>query len=259
MTYCTNCGTSREPGNRFCTDCGEQASTASSTHPHSRGRFVIALAALVLLLGGSGVAAWATLAHRTASPPVPSPATQPNQPQAVTSPPDQRHPSRTASDLLRTASASASCTPSPPGYEAGGTTLFTYGPEKAIDGLPDTAWRCNGNGFGQSLKISFQSEVTLTSIGIIPGFAKTDPGDQTDRYAQNRRISKVQYTFDDGRTFTKDFDTSTSSRSAQSLSLPNVSTNNVTITILDSVPGEATNGRQAFDRVAISEIIVSGR
>lgn len=259
MTYCTHCGTPRESGNRFCTGCSEQVSAELSINPHSRGRFVIVLAALVLLLGGGGVAAWATLAHRTASPAVPSPAIQPNQPQAATSSPDQSDPSRTASALLRTASASASCTPAPPGHEAGGTTSFTYGPEKAIDGLPDTAWRCNGRGVGQSLKISFQREVALTSIGIIPGFAKTDPGDHTDRYAQNRRISKVQYTFDDGSTFDQTFDTSASSRSAQTRSLPGVSTRNVTITILDSAPGEATGDQQSFDMVAISEIIVSAR
>ncbi len=254
MTYCTHCGTLREPGNRFCTGCGEQVSAPLSTQPHSRGRFVIAVAALVLLVGGGGVAAWVTLAHRTASPAVPSPAIQPNQAQIATSTPDQSDPSRTASDLLRTASVSASCQ-ADPNHDAGGTPV-TYEPQKAIDGRQDTAWRCDGDGVGQSLKISFQSEVTLTSIGIIPGYAKTDPHDGTDRYAQNRRISAVRYTFDDGSTFDQTFDTSAFSRSAQSRSLPGVSTKNVTITILGSVPGETTGGQHM---VAISEIIVSGR
>ena len=57
---------------------------------------------------------------------------------------------------------------------------FTYGAEKAIDGHNDTAWRCDGDGVGKSLTISFQDEVTLTSIGMIPGFTKTDLEEDAD-------------------------------------------------------------------------------
>lgn len=255
MTYCTNCGTPREPGNRFCTGCGEQVSAAPSTHPHSRGRFVIALTALVLILGAGGVAAWATRAHGTTSPASASPVTQPDQPQAAPSP-DQGGLSRTASALLSAASASASSYSSY-GYDAGGKKS-TYEPDKAIDGLVDTAWRCDGSGVGQWLRIDFRRTVTLASIGIIPGFAKTDPVDGTDRYAQNRRISAVQYTFDDGSTFQQAFNTSASVRSAQTIPLPGVSTSQVTITILSSKPGEVIRGKQ-FNQVAISEVVVSAR
>ncbi|MGH3770528.1 MAG: discoidin domain-containing protein [Pseudonocardiaceae bacterium] len=218
---------------------------------------MIALSALVLALGGGGVAAWAAWAHSTTSPAAPNPATRPDQPQATTSPPDQNDPPQTSSTLLSNAQASASHT-SARGYDAGGK-MSTYEPEKAIDGLADTAWRCDGDGKGEWIEISFQNKVTLTSIGIIPGFAKTDPVNHTDRYAQNRRISAVRYTFDDGSHFDKTFDTSISFRSAQTLDLPGVSTSHVRITILDSVPGEATNSQQAFDQIAISEITVSGR
>jgi hypothetical protein len=133
------------------------------------------------------------------------------------------------------------------------------GPEKAIDGLDDTAWRCDGKGVGQWLRIDFRRQVTLGSIGIIPGFAKTDPVDSTDRYVQNRRISAVQYTFDDGSVFRQTFNTSASVRSAQTINLPGVSTSQVTIAILDSVLGDVTGGKQPFDKVAISEVVVSAR
>jgi F5/8 type C domain len=152
--------------------------------------------------------------------------------------------------VLSTASVSASCHSSP-GHDAA-RKEFTYEPEKAIDGLSDTAWRCDGDGVGQWLRIDFRRKVTLTSIGIIPGFAKTDPTDRTDRYAQNRRISAVRYTFDDGSTFQKTFDTSASVRSVQTIPLPGVSTSQVTITILSSEPEEVP-----FNQVAISEIVVS--
>lgn len=141
MTHCTNCGSSRESGSRFCTGCGEQVNAASPT-PRSRGRLAIVLTALALLLGGGGVAAWATLAHGTSPPAAPSPATPPGQPQAATSPADQGDPSRTASTWLRAASASASCM-SDPGHDAGKKS-FSYEPEKAIDNSRDTAWRCGG-------------------------------------------------------------------------------------------------------------------
>ncbi len=259
MTYCTHCGISREPGNRFCTGCGAQVSAASPTHPHSRGRFAIALTALVLVLGGGGVAAWATWAHGTTSSATPSPATRPDQPQAAPSPPDQNDPTQTDSSLLSNARVSASRPSSQPAPDAGNGTKFTYEPEKAIDGRADTAWRCDGDGIGEWLEISFQRKVTLTSIGIIPGFAKIDPYDHTDRYAQNRRISAVRYIFDDGSHFDKTFDTGVSSRSAQTLGLPGVSTGHVRITILDSKLGEATNGQIALNQIAISEITVSGR
>ena len=96
--------------------------------------------------------------------------------------------------------------------------------------------------------------MTLTGIGIVPGYAKTDPVDGTDRYAQNRRISAVRYTFDDGSAVTQSFDTDASYRSVQTLVLPNVPTTHVTLTILSSVNGEATGGQQPFDKVAISEV-----
>ncbi|MGH3811486.1 MAG: NADase-type glycan-binding domain-containing protein [Pseudonocardiaceae bacterium] len=257
MTYCTNCHTPRDSSSRFCTGCGVQLSAASPTHPHSRGRFVIALTALVLLLSGGGVAAWAALVHGTSPPALPNPATPPNQSQVATPSPDRSDPSRTTSALLGTASASASCISSA-GRDVNGT-IFTYEPDKAIDNVRDTAWRCDGDGVGQWLKISFQSSATLTSIGIMPGYAKTDPSDGTDRYAQNRRISAVSYTFDDGSTVTQSLGTGALDRSTQTVSLPNVSTSHMTITILSSVRGEATGGQEPFDKVAISEIAVSVR
>ncbi|MGH3905242.1 MAG: discoidin domain-containing protein [Pseudonocardiaceae bacterium] len=229
--------------------------TGPASDTHRRGRFPVVLIALVLFLGGGGVAAWAALTRDAESSAPPAPL--PDQPGAAVSSPAQDDPTRSVPVALRTASVSASCV-APFSHDAGGTTV-TYGPEKAIDGLFDTAWRCDGAGVGQRLEVSFPGPVTLTSIGIVPGYAKTDPYDGTDRYAQNRRISTVQYTFDDGSSLSQSFDTSPSSRNLQTLALSNVSTSHVTITILSSVSGETTGGQQPFDRIAISEVAVSVR
>ncbi|MGH3931734.1 MAG: discoidin domain-containing protein [Pseudonocardiaceae bacterium] len=267
MIYCTHCATPRESGSPFCTGCGQQFNAAlqaptiamphhssaigQTTHP--RRRFALVLAALVLLLGGGGVAAWAVLTQR-ADPPAP-PGSSPSQPQATTASSAQSDPPRNDQVPPGSVAASALCV-SPDGQDGGGTTV-TYGPEKAVDGLLNTAWRCNGDGVGQRLEISLPGRVTLTSIGLVPGYSKTDPSDGTDRYAQNRRISTVQYTFDDGTTVPHSFDTSSSYRSIQTVALPNVSTSHVTITILSSVSGEATGGQQLSDKVAISEVTFS--
>ncbi|MGH3902310.1 MAG: NADase-type glycan-binding domain-containing protein [Pseudonocardiaceae bacterium] len=214
-----------------------------------------AVIVLVLLLGGGGVATWVVLNHGTDPSAAPGP--PPDQFRDAASPLTENDPSPTASALLGTASASASCM-SAPGHDVN-KTPFTYEPEKAIDNLPDTAWRCDGDGVGEWLKISFQNRAILTSIGIVPGYAKTDPSDRTDRYAQNRRISAVSYTFDDGSTVTQSLNTDALDRSTQTVSLPNVATSQVTITIRSSVSGEATGGQEPFDRVAISDIAVSVR
>lgn len=214
-----------------------------------------ALIALVLLLGGGGVAMWVVLNH--GADPSAAPGPPPDQSRDAASPLTESNPSPTASTLLGTASASASCTATP-GRDVS-KALFTYEPEKAIDNLPDTAWRCDGDGVDEWLKISFQNKVTLASIGMVPGYAKTDPSDRTDRYAQNRRISAVSYAFDDGSIVTQSLNTDALDRSMQTVSLPNVATSQVTITIRSSVSGEATGGQEPFDRVAISDIVVSVR
>ncbi|MGH3914079.1 MAG: NADase-type glycan-binding domain-containing protein [Pseudonocardiaceae bacterium] len=263
MIYCTRCGTPQESGSPFCTGCGNQANPAPSTpfppspalgpttHPRRRDRFVIVLVALVLLLGG-GAAAWAVLAHRV-DPPAP-PDALPPQPQAAASPTTLNdQPQNVPGTVL----ASAVCVSSS-SQDRGGNPV-TYEPAKAVDGLLDTAWRCDGDGTGQQLRVSFPGRVILTSIGMVPGYAKIDPYDSTDRYVQNRRISAVGYTFDDGSTVRQSFDTSASARALQTIALPDVSTSQVTITIFGSVSGEATNGQQPFDKVAISEVSVSVR
>ncbi|MGH4023152.1 MAG: discoidin domain-containing protein [Pseudonocardiaceae bacterium] len=213
---------------------------------------MIGLIVLLLFIGGGGALAWATLIRGgdSVAPPVPLVA----QPRGVTSYPVPESPLPLVPAGAWVASASASCVSSP-SHDAGGTTV-TYGPEKAVDGAADTAWRCEGAGVGHQLEVSFPGQMTLTGVGLVPGYAKTDAYDGTDRYAQNRRISAVRYTFDDGGSVVQNFDTGTY-RGLQTIALPNVATSHLTITVLGSVAGEATNGQPPSDKVAISEVAVS--
>jgi len=157
---------------------------------------------------------------------------------------------------VQPAAALAQCVSQPSQDAAGHPT--TYEPAQVLDRRVDTAWRCDGNGVGQTLEIRFGVAEEIDTVGLIPGFAKTDPSDGTDRYAQDRRIAAVQYTFDDGSTAVQRFDTDPANRSLQSMPVPRVRTARIDITILESVPGAATNGQPAVDKVAVSEVAFAG-
>jgi hypothetical protein len=150
------------------------------------------------------------------------------------------------------ATASASCV-RPPGRDAGGN-VASYDPGFAIDGKPDTAWRCNGEGIGNRLTISFAAPVALRAIVIVPGFAKTDAYDGTDRYTQNDRISAATLTFDSGSTVHLQLDPSPANRQPQVFRFTPCVSQQVAITIDESAPGQAVNGQPPIDAVAISEV-----
>ena len=92
---------------------------------------------------------------------------------------------------------------------------------------------------------------------MIPGYAKIDPADGTDRYAQNRRIAQVRYTFDDGNDRRADpRHRRGRSRGADRRRFPGVTSSGMTVTIVRSVPGAAVGVNRASDRIAVSELSV---
>jgi|GEM_PF-3492445 hypothetical protein len=74
----------------------------------------------------------------------------------------------------------------------------TYEPQKAQDGDPTTTWRVRGDGTGQTLQLTLAGPTRLTSVGLLPGFAKVDPCSGTDRFPQLRRVTSVRWVFDGG-------------------------------------------------------------
>ncbi|TQF67110.1 hypothetical protein FK531_16180 [Rhodococcus spelaei] len=93
--------------------------------------------------------------------------------------------------------AVATCTTFPPAVDSAGRP-HTYEAPNATDGDLTTAWRCQGIA-GQSLSVSFVCAQHLATVGIDPGYDKTDI-DGSDRFAQNRKVTKVTWSFDDGST-----------------------------------------------------------
>jgi hypothetical protein len=99
---------------------------------------------------------------------------------------------------LQPVSVRATCQ-APPGVDSAGSTI-TYEPELTLDALDATAWRCPGSAVGHQLVFDFGRTVTVTSLGLVPGYAKVDPVDGTDRFQENRTVTAVTWRFDDGTT-----------------------------------------------------------
>jgi hypothetical protein len=143
--------------------------------------------------------------------------------------------------------ASATCE-APGSNDAAGHPV-TYSPSNLYDGDMSTAWRCDGDGIGQKVTIDLADATKIGEVGLIPGYAKTDPRSGVDRYAQNDRITKVRWTFSDGTEVEQTLDGSPRNRDLQSIRIPVTDADQVVVQILASTPGSR-------DTVAISEVRV---
>lgn len=215
---------------------------------------VAAVAAVVTISVAAAVALTAAVPVGPGAEPVPpGPTPTPRPTTDVPGPPTTAVPDARP---LTPVGATATCT-APPGVDSSGAR-FEYRPEFALDADPTTAWRCDGDGVGQSLRVDLGTTRTVTQIDVVPGFAKTDPYDNSDRYAQCRRLATVRFDLDDGTSLQQTFDTDPGRRDPQTLRLPRVATRYVTMTILTSVPGEAIPAGPPTDKIAVSTLVVSG-
>lgn len=138
----------------------------------------------------------------------------------------------------------------PPGVDTAGRAV-TYAAANMLDGKASTAWRMPGDGTGTTLVFTLAHPATITSVGLINGYAKTEGG--MDWYAGNRRILEVSWHFDDGRDITQ---TLRNTRSLQRIAVPRIRTGSVKLTLLRvSQPGKGPASR---DMTAISEVQVDG-
>ena len=99
-------------------------------------------------------------------------------------------------------SVSATCQ-APPGVDAAGAPVG-YDAMNTLDGVGGTAWRCAGSAVGQRLVFDFGRPVVLASVALVPGYAKTDPVDGTDRFGENRTVTAVTWSFDTGTVHRQD-------------------------------------------------------
>src|SRR5262245_5800368 len=89
---------------------------------------------------------------------------------------------RGAVDPVAIGAAHASCRAAA-GVDSAGNRV-SYAASNMVDGAPSTAWRCNGEGQGVTLSFSLQQPRRIAQVGLVPGYAKTDPASGIDRYAQ---------------------------------------------------------------------------
>ncbi|MGH9277549.1 MAG: NADase-type glycan-binding domain-containing protein [Acidimicrobiales bacterium] len=132
----------------------------------------------------------------------------------------------------------------PPAFDASGRQVV-YEPEQAIDADLATAWRVEGDGRGVTLSLDLGKRVSLRRVGLLPGYAKIDPVDHTNRFFQNRRVARVRYRFDGGVSVEQAL---ADQPFIQSMEV-RVTTRHVIIEILETIPGDPN-----FDYTAISEI-----
>jgi len=151
-----------------------------------------------------------------------------------------------AAGRLAPASVQASAT-APPGTDARGAVV-SYAAANLVDGDPSTAWRVPGSGQGVVLTLRFAKPVIVTRIGLIPGYAKVDPADGSNRFFQNRRVHRVRY----GAVGISREASFVDQPELQTVDVQSKPSTEVTVEILESTaPGDR-------DFTAISEIEVSG-
>lgn len=135
----------------------------------------------------------------------------------------------------------------PTSYEAG----------NMVDGDPETAWRVNGDASGETLTFTFDEPVTLTSLGLVNGYAKTSvdgSGTEFDLYAGSRRVLEVQWVLD-GETVI-DQTLSDGERGLQRVDTGAVEVTVVELRLVEvSAPGR---GPAARNKTAISEVSLEG-
>jgi hypothetical protein len=140
-----------------------------------------------------------------------------------------------------------------PGFDAAGNRT-TFEAANVADGRADTAWRVAGNGQGQFVQLDFADPVRIHELQVIPGYAKIDPFDGSDRFLQNRRVLGARIEFSDGTSYNVTF---TDSRALQAITLPvPIVSSYVRLVVLETTP--LPNDPNSRDFTPISEFVVIG-
>ncbi len=142
----------------------------------------------------------------------------------------------------------------PPNQDVRGNTV-RYVAANMLDGRPDTAWRMAGDGTGRTLAFRLPAASVITRVGLVNGYAKLDRdrrGNRIDWYQRNRRITEVEWLFDDGTSVRQSLKRTPD---LQTIPVDPVRTRTVRLRLLSvSAPG-ARNGR---NYTPISEVAIVG-
>lgn len=134
-------------------------------------------------------------------------------------------------------------------------SLADYVAEQMVDGVERTCWRIAGDGSGTTIIFTLRRPTVLTRVGLVNGYARrvADGAGVVDWYPLNRRITSVEWVFDDGSTVAQGL---SEARRMQALRIDPVATSTVQLRILGvTAPGAGPLGR---DYTAISEVLLSG-
>ena len=184
----------------------------------------------------------------TSSPSTPGPQSTTTSPEGVPTTPPPVPP--TVANIADEATITAPPAAANNHDKAGNAT--SYGTDHLTDGDPTTAWRMVGDGSGAEVVLTFGAPRTITKLGLINGYAKTDPSSGEDRYGQERRITAVSWTFDDGTSVAQPL--SAGDPGVQLLTLPQPKRTQTVRLHIDTVTGYT----KPFNYTAISEIQVDG-
>lgn len=122
---------------------------------------------------------------------------------------------------------------------------YTYGVKNTLDGNLETAWNDGalGPGVGERLTYRFRSPITLTSVGLVNGFASTP-----ELFKENARMRNVVFVTDTARLPV----TLPDSSARQELNLAFGRTGFVVIEVVSVYPGSK------YEDLALSEIDFTG-
>lgn len=261
MTTCARCGHELGIG-RYCLNCGHPVgepvpvdeqrvavpddaplpdqAAAPSWRPWAIAAIVVVILSIVLAscLGGDDEPA--DLEGNNAQTAPPSAKTEPEKlPRAV--------------DLTDTASVEAP--PAAPATTDVDGQLVGYEATQLLDANPATAWRTAGDATGKTITLTLPSPTTIRRVGLINGYAKrvSNGAELVDWYPNNRRITAVDWIFDDGTTIRHVL---SDVPDLQRLTIEPVTTSTVQLRLLSvTAPGAGPLGR---DYTAISDVLIAG-
>ncbi len=158
-----------------------------------------------------------------------------------------------SNSITRQATATVPAT-APPNQDTSGNSV-NYEARNMLDGVPETCWRMPGDGSGDVITLQLAEPTTVTSVGLINGYAKTarDGGTTLDWYTGNRRIAAVEWTFDDGTMVSQELQ---ETRSVQSIEVDPVKTSSIELRLVEVTP--PGTGPAARNYTAISDIVLIG-
>ncbi|MDO7869318.1 zinc ribbon domain-containing protein [Nocardioides jiangxiensis] len=237
------------PGRPTPAYAASPAAAPASDRPHWTGWVLLTVGVVLAVILGSCLAHGGDDARHASASATTSASTTTSSSTTGASTPLPSDSGRAGTDLARGATVDAPA-PIRPGTDLAGHRV-PYPATNMLDGTRDSAYRLAGDATGTVIRFTFSGERTVTAVGLVNGYAKTDGG--VDWYPLNRRIEQVQWRFADGTTIQQDL---VDTDDLQTMQVAPEKTGWVELTLLKvSKPGDGRGGK---DTTAISDVLLLG-